>query len=691
MMKYSEETSAPSLANDIDELALLIIFESGEELAESIVQQLTQQVQNLSQVAVGSGATHVQEGCGNLLRLLQSGSPEAKSNSVIRQHITSLQLAAHKDREAAPVESNPAKKESSSLACDPEMLHDFVVEAREHLSSIENLALQLEQNKADTDAVHSLFRSFHSIKGLAAFLDLGRIQRLAHEVESMLDLVREDRLSVSPALIDAVLAGSDFLVQCVDAVEAGNLSDVPAMEPVLIERLQALSKGQTEFGAHGKPNVDPPGASTEFDRSADDARAAEADSQKSAAAVAPGSGAEQKGSRTRSATADRQSIRVETSKLDHLMDMVGEMVIAESLIRNELGMMNQLQGPLQRKLTRLAQITSEVQRTTMGLRMVPIEPLFSRTVRIVRDLARQFGKSVEIEQDGSETEIDKSILEDLADPLMHMVRNAVDHGIESPEEREAAGKPRTARVSLSAYHLSGQIVVQIQDDGRGIDPEKILAKARQKGLVGDEPLDKKQILDLIFAPGFSTAEKITSVSGRGVGMDVVRRQMDNLRGRIEIDSEVGKGTTFTLKLPLTRAIIDGLVVAVGDCQYVVPVTSVREVLRPSPEHVYKVQQRGEMVDVHGRMLPVVRLHQRFNVEPMETELHKAVLVVAEAVGRQFCLMVDELIGKQEVVIKSLGSLLGSIEGVSGGTILGDGRVGLVLDIHSLGGFLAIHG
>jgi two-component system chemotaxis sensor kinase CheA len=310
--------------------------------------------------------------------------------------------------------------------------------------------------------------------------------------------------------------------------------------------------------------------------------------------------------------------------------------------------------------------------------------LFQRTARLVRDLSRKAGKKVELETSGEETELDKTIAEELADPMMHMVRNAIDHGIETPEARLAAGKSEVARVRLAAYHQGGQIVVEIADDGRGLNREKILNKARQNGLIADgAQLSENEIFHLIFEPGFSTAEQVTDISGRGVGMDVVRKHVQKLRGRIDIQSRIGEGATFFIKLPLTLAIIEGLVVVVGKYRYIVPIFAVREMFRPAPEALATIQGREEMALVRGSLLPVVRLHRRFGVQPRSEDPCEGLLVVAECEGKPFCLLVDDLVGKQEVVIKSLGESLKNIAGIAGGAILGDGRVGLILDMEGV--------
>ncbi|HEV2619926.1 MAG TPA: chemotaxis protein CheA, partial [Acidobacteriaceae bacterium] len=282
------------------------------------------------------------------------------------------------------------------------------------------------------------------------------------------------------------------------------------------------------------------------------------------------------------------------------------------------------------------------------------------------------------------TELDKTIAEQLSDPLLHMVRNSVDHGIEPPDERIALGKDPTALIRIAAYHNSGQIVVEVSDDGRGLNRQKILAKARQNGLIQEgSELTDSEVFQLIFEPGFSTAEKVTDTSGRGVGMDVVRKHVQKLRGRIDIESKPGAGTTFHIRLPLTLAIIDGLVLMVGDQRYIAPIFAIREVFRPRQEMLSTVHGKGEMVMVRGGLLPIVRLHRSFAIQPRTTSLTEGSLIVTESEGRCFCLFVDELIGKQEVVIKSLGRRFKDIAGIAGCAILGDGRVGLILDIDGI--------
>src|SRR6185295_2863080 len=390
----------------------------------------------------------------------------------------------------------------------------------------------------------------------------------------------------------------------------------------------------------------------------------------------------------KSDASESRLVKVDTAKLDFLVDMVGEIVIAQSMIRHD-GQLVSGHTKLQRNLAHLSRITGEVQKTAMSMRMVPVGQLFQKSARLIRDLTRKSGKKIELDLVGEETELDRTIVDELADPMMHMIRNAADHGIELPEDRVKAGKSPVARIGLKAYHQAGYIAVEISDDGRGLSREKLLAKARERGLVQDgASLSDKDVFNLIFEPGFSTAEKVTDLSGRGVGMDVVRRQVQRMRGRVDIESHLGSGTKFVIKLPLTLAIIDGLVVGVGEHRYIVPIFVVHEIFQPRPETIFTVEGRKEMILIRGSLMPVIRLYQRFNVQPRSTDLAESVVVVAEAHGKRFCLVVDELIGKHEVVIKTLGAMFKDLPGVAGGAILGDGRVGLIVDMDGIFGELA---
>jgi two-component system chemotaxis sensor kinase CheA len=599
-------------------------------------------------------------GYGGAARIAEELSAGPPVVAQLQEGLARLQQALSDEASnAAHSPAAPKRPQTTcSLAQDPELVADFILESREHLTSIEQLILTLEREPANADAIHSVFRGFHTIKGLAGFLEFSAIQEVAHEVETALNLAREGTLAITPAVIDVILESVDYLSRAIAAVESGGACERDPGHDRLLGKVRALMAEES-----GAPE---PAAPVE--------RTAEAAAQPEGGAKRP------------AAAAEASSVRVDTSKLDYLVDMVGEMVIAQSLVRHNETVAAAGDPRLHRDLAQLTRITGEVQRTAMAMRMVPIGQLFQRTARQVRDLSRKVGKQVELATRGEDTELDKTIAEELADPLMHMVRNAIDHGIEAPEDRKAAGKAAQARITLAAYHQAGQIVIEVGDDGRGLDAQKILAKARQKALIEDGAhLSESDVFRLILEPGFSTADQVTDISGRGVGMDVVRKQVEKLRGRIEIRSQARRGTTFLLKLPLTLAIIDGLVVAIGRQRYIVPLFAVREMFRPAAESMFTVQGRQEMALVRGRLLPVVRLYRRFGLTPRTEDPCQGLLIVAETEGQPFCVMVDDLIGKQEVVIKSLGEGLGKVPGVAGGAILGDGRVGLILDMGGLWG------
>ncbi len=389
---------------------------------------------------------------------------------------------------------------------------------------------------------------------------------------------------------------------------------------------------------------------------------------------------------SKAAAKGSSSIRVETSKIDTLINMVGELVITQSMLslvgeHFELNKLDQLKNGL----SQLERHTRELQESVMNIRMLPISFVFSRFPRLAHDISSKLGKKIELKLVGENTEVDKTVVELLSDPLVHLVRNSLDHGIEMPDVRLALGKPETGTVTLEAYHRGGNIVIEVRDDGKGLDKDKLRAKAVEKGLIdADAILTDKQTYELIFMPGFSTAEKLTDISGRGVGMDVVRRNIQALGGNIEIVSELGKGSTILIHLPLTLAILDGQSVAVGDETYIVPLGSIIESLNVKDDFINRVVGKGETFLLRGEYLPIIRMHQIFNISSRKhTNLTEGLLVVVEGQGMRCGLFVDDLLGQQQVVIKSLEANYRRIEGVSGATILGDGSVALILDIPGL--------
>lgn len=580
-----------------------------------------------------------------------------------------------------------------NLADDADLLREFISESYEHLQNIEQGVLVLEDKPSDTETLNSIFRAFHTFKGGSGLLNLTPVNRLAHELESLLDMARKNQLVIDSSIIDLILEGGDTLKSFTTAID-GQLGGKNAGEPIaipilgLIARVKTVTSGApsaTSIAAPPKTTPDPtPNEEAAFAALLKEEKPAAAPAQeKVVKAAKPGAGAHEAAGATGNVSSTAM-VKVSTQKLDALVDLVGEMVIAHSQVMQDSGLQAISGTRLSRNLTQLSRITDELQKTAMSLRMVPIRSTFQKMNRLVRDLASRQSKQVELVLHGEDTELDRNIVEELNDPLVHMIRNSVDHGIEKADVRASRGKPAHGTIHLSASHQGGNIVIEIRDDGGGLNRERILAKARQNGLIGEnETLGESDIFQLIFAPGFSTAEVVTDVSGRGVGMDVVRRNIEKLRGKIEIQSLPGQGSTFTIFLPLTLAIIDGLLIGVGEQRFIVPTLLVRESFRPTASMISTVQGRAEMVNVRGRLLPLLRLHEHFNVTPHSSDPTQSIVLVVGSERESRCLLVDDLLGKQEVVIKSLGEAFKNNHALAGAAILGDGRVGLILNVDYL--------
>lgn len=580
-----------------------------------------------------------------------------------------------------------------NLGDNQELLSEFHGEAVDHLQQIEAALLALDQQPDNPEALNSIFRSFHTIKGNAGFLGLVPMHTLAHEVESLLDLARNNKLRLTAPIITEILRSRDALsaltLQVARALEKRQMPDQIIPVGHLIRSVKRLASSAEGAPLNNAVAVAPPPAAVEVPLpvavpapSADVVPFPVLESAPSPAAAPTRAVAATQAAAPKTAAA--ATVRVNTEKLDSLMDVVGELVIVQSQLIESARARGEEGSPLQRNVAQLSRITKELQHTAMSLRMIPIKPTFQKMERLARDLARDFGKKVHYVTSGEDTELDRTVVEEIGDPLVHMVRNALDHGLEAPAARSAAGKSETGTLHLRAYHQGSNIVIELQDDGRGIDPERIYKKAVEKGVIAaGTVLTREETLALIFAPGFSTAEKVTSVSGRGVGMDVVKRNIDKLRGKIEITSDVGHGSVFKIKLPLTMAIIDGLVVRVGADRFILPSTSVQRALRPARESISTIHGQGEVLDLRGRLVPVHRLHRRFDIPADSENIWDGIVVIVENNGRAAALLVDEMVSKQEVVIKNLGGFLQGISGVAGGAILGDGNIALILDPASL--------
>jgi len=380
-------------------------------------------------------------------------------------------------------------------------------------------------------------------------------------------------------------------------------------------------------------------------------------------------------------------VKVDTGKLDNIVDMVGELAIAQSMLRQHEMVLSSDDRKLYQITNQLNLLTSGLQNTAMSIRMVPIKNTFQKMLRLVRDLARKAGKEIQLVMSGEDTEIDRNMVEEIYEPMVHMIRNSIDHGIEMPDEREAQNKPRKGTINLKAYHKGGNIVIEIEDDGLGLNRDRIREKALSSGLIKtDDVLSDQEIDNLIFHPGFSTAEKVTDISGRGVGMDVVKSKIDKLRGRVDAQSITGKGTTLFIWLPLTLAIVDGMIIKAANERYIIPTLNIQESFRPKKSDYFTVKGEAEMIKVRDNLVPLIRLDQLFKpsgnggADVSKSPPWDKLVVVVENQERRTCLLVDELVGQDEVVIKSLGGWLKNVKGIAGSVIMGDGKVGLILDV-----------
>ncbi len=717
----------------------------------------------------------------DLEQLITSEQPEQAADP---EPAAQQPAAAPEPAPAAPQkEYKEPEFDSLTIAeTDVPLVIDFVNESSEHLENAETDMLVVEENPEDQEAINSIFRAFHTIKGVAGFLDLKHIGSLAHVSETLLDMGRKGQTILENNKVDVVFEAIDLMKRMLSSLSDAVANNEP-VNPVdglgnLIIRIQMCIDGQEfvpkvgeilrEKGEVKRTDLnqalkeqrdDPPAEKKKIGEilvkkeKTTDKKVEQAVSEQKHRETLINQGkiaakklgeilvekgfvkqfavndilelqknnpnkkigelllekkmvtreqleivireqktqmqaAKQQASRQAASNkkaASESTVKVTTERLDALINMVGELVIAQAMVSQDLADHRKSNQRLERNARHLEKITRDLQELSMSTRMVPVQGVFQKMARLVRDLSRKSGKQIEFEMFGAETELDRNVVEEIADPLVHMVRNSIDHGVESPDDRVKAGKSPNGKVILSAYHKGGNIVIEIKDDGKGLDRDKILKKAIEHNVVReDAEMSDQEVYRLIFHAGLSTADKVTDISGRGVGMDVVRKNIESLRGRIEIDSTLGKGTTFSIQLPLTLAVIEGQLVTVGSERYIIPTASIEQNLRPVPKQISTVQGgRGEMMMVRGELIPLIKLYNMFNIKPEITDPCESLVVIVTDGVQRCCIQVDDLLGQQQVVIKSLGDYLGSIQGVSGGAIMGDGNVSLILDVPGL--------
>ncbi|HEU4630505.1 MAG TPA: chemotaxis protein CheA [Gemmatimonadaceae bacterium] len=710
------DPSAPSAAapaDVLDDVAMLLVQLEPGDTAE--LEQVRQSLARLARATEDFDAAVALGGAATQLATVVSGGDEAQAAAALARanHLVESAMARlDATRPAAAAPAPAASGETLPDDVDADLLRDFIVESRDCIAASEAALLALESDPDDVEAVNTVFRGFHTIKGTAAFMGLSRVSEFAHHAESLLSRVRDREVAFAGHVADVALRATDMIGGLLAAVEAalgGAPLDTPDGYQELLDELVAMEHGGAGVGAPGPATRDrgPAAAGRTAARGAPpehhDAAELADDPHPAPAAVigpppaspataparsGPPDGVDRRRGTDRRQGTDRRhdaelSVRVRTDRLDRLIDVVGELVIAQSMIAQDPAAHAAQNQILASKVSHAGKLVRDLQELAMSMRMVPMKPTFQKLARLVRDLAQTTGKQVELVTDGEETEIDRNMVDVIGDPLVHMVRNALDHGLESPADRVAAGKPATGTLRLSAYHAGGNVVVDLQDDGRGLDRAKILAKARAKGLVFTDKLSDGEVFDLIFAPGFSTADQISDISGRGVGMDVVKRNVESLRGRIEISSAAGQGTTFSVRLPLTLAVTDGMLVRVGAERYVVPTALIHMSFRPERGALSTVNGRGEMVLLREELMPVVHVHRLLGVPDAVADPAAGILMVVGDQEKRTALLVDELLGQHQLVVKSLGAGLAAVPGISGAAILGDGRVGLILDVAGL--------
>ena len=608
-----------------------------------------------------------------------------------------------------------------------EILEDFLVEAFELIEQIDHDLVELESNPEDLELLNRIFRVAHTVKGSSSFLNFDVLTKLTHHMEDVLNKARHGELKITPDIMDVVLESVDMMKALLRSIrERGNDVDAGVNISDICDRLTAINEGKDIGSSKPKeevkeeskepsamdqePEVDVNSLSeaeveAEIERllkvrkAEDQARRekqkqneqSEAPAPKVEASAAKESKPQQKESNTpaqSSASAVEQTIRVEVKRLDNLMNLIGELVLGKNrLLKIYDDVEERYEGEkfleeLNQVVSQLSLVTTDIQLAVMKTRMLPIAKVFNKFPRMVRDLSRELGKQIDLEISGEETELDKSIVEEIGDPLVHIIRNSCDHGIEDPKDRLAAGKPEKGVIELKAYNEGNHIVVEIVDDGKGIDALAVKMKALERGLITEREVDSmtdKEAFSLIFKPGFSMAKQVTNVSGRGVGMDVVKTNIEKLNGIIDIDSEVGRGTIMKLKIPLTLAIIQSLLVGSQEEFYAIPLASVKETVRVPVDDIYTIEGKN-VLRLRDEVLSLVRLSDLFGVKQIFESGDQTYVVVINVADRKLGIIVDSLIGQEEIVIKSLGNYLQNIRGIAGGTIRGDGKVTLIVDV-----------
>jgi len=557
---------------------------------------------------------------------------------------------------------------------DPEMCKCFLDEAKELLESVEQCFLGLEKADNDPLILDQILRVAHNIKGSAGAVGFDDLSKLTHKLESVILRLKKGTCTIQAEMVSLLLKCSDFLKLTIDLLRENNSARI--QDGTIEHGLDAiLVCGMCSKEKACRGSACGTGACGFVHRSAtivNESKAEPPSTPVTLAAVRP-----------KSAANFDDSIRVALSRIDKLMNNVGELVILQTGLSQTRHL---LQSTVQfETVTQMDKIIRDVQEITLSLRMVPLTQTFQKMQRIARDTSQALSKEVELHVSGEDIELDKNVLEQLSDPLVHLLRNAVDHGLETPEQRVALGKSKNGHVSLAAYHSGGRVVIEVKDDGKGLDPKKLVTKAVEKGLLRHEDsLTDEQAYQLIFAPGFSTKEEVTNTSGRGVGMDVVKTNITALQGEVSIETALGKGTAFRISLPLTLAIVEAMVVKLGHDRYVVPIVQVSETIQMDRTQISTVGETGQILKLRKENIPVLALNQILGRNDGFSHPWESVgIIVRDNMQKPNCILVDKIVGQQQVVIKQLGDEVNWLSGVMGAAILGDGEAVLILDLQEL--------
>lgn len=640
-----------------------------------------------------------------MLQSIKSVGNEKELSSASNAQITQLEQAIRitkgEDLPISPPETELSLISISSedsnedsfqfkMEITPEMIEVFIQEADDTLKSFEADILILNQFPDSDESIQEAFRGIHSMKGNAGFLGFKEIEQISHKAENLLEDIAEKHKVMNEEICEVLLKVCDILKNQVALISNGEEPIIENLQSIL-DQLDIVSGVQPQnLPSPQNPETKEPIVPSSKAVSPQPPQDPTLEQQKielESPATKPDSKPLHQVINNKNSTkteVKRQDIRVDLYKLDQLIDLVGELVIAEAMVINNPDLKGLDLENFEKAARHLTKISRDLQDTTLSIRMVPVAATFKKMIRLVHDLERKSSKKIQLILSGEETEIDKTLIEQVSDPLVHIIRNSADHGIQSPEERLAHGKPEMGTISLSAKHEEGEVWIIVEDDGQGLNREKIIQKAIQKEVIGpDDQLTDHEVWQLVFEPGFSTADQVSDISGRGVGMDVVRRNIEKLKGKIEIQNNPGVGCKMVLKIPLTLAIIEGMLVEVGSRFYTVPLLSIRESLKPTKDSIHINPDGQEILSLRDSLIPIVRLHKLHRIESRYDKLEDGILVIVESRKDIYALFVDALHGQHQTVIKPLSDYLGDIRGVSGCTILGNGDISLILDASTL--------